>query len=424
MCRLHAPASVPQQTCPGKRITSSEFSAGHFRFRPRFRPLLRLGLIVCLSVGVASCAVFKPRPVGIGKPLEWRQVGGWQQDNHAEAWPALLNSCKAMATNPRWQDLCRATRDHPGPDNPAPDNPALDNLAARRFFERWFTPHKLHGQAGKTGGLITGYYEPLLFGSFTPDDRYRYPLYAPPQTLLSVELGDLYPALKHQRIRGRIEGNKVLPFYSRKEIDSNQSLLAGNELVWVDDRDAVFFLHIQGSGRIRLPDGGTVGVGYGNQNGHPYLAVGRVLLERGELKREEISLFTIRQWLRDNPARAEELLYRNPSYVFFVLRESPDPGAGPLGSLNVPLTPQRSVAIDPAVVNLGVPLWLSTNFPGEPKRPYRRLVLAQDTGGAIKGALRADLFWGHGAQAERAAGTMQESGDLIVLLPKAAGDNQ
>ena len=387
-------------------LASSEFSAGK-------TSLLRLCLIVCLSAGVASCAVFKPRPAGIGKPLEWRQVDGWQQDNHAAAWPALLNSCKAMVANPRWQDLCRAAR----------DNPALGNRAARRFFERWFTPHQIHGHAGKTDGLITGYYEPLLFGSFTPDERYRYPLYAPPQTLLSVELGDLYPALNNKRIRGRLSGNKVLPFYARKEIDSNWSLLAGNELIWVDDRDAVFFLHIQGSGRIRLPDGSTVGVGYGNQNGHPYVSVGKVLLERGELKREEISLFTIRQWLRDNPARAEELLFRNPSYVFFVLRENP--GDGPFGSLNVPLTPQRSIAIDPAVVDLGVPLWLSTNFPGDPKRPYRRLVLAQDTGGAIKGALRADLFWGYGAQAERAAGTMKESGRLIVLLPKAAaGDNE
>ncbi len=358
----------------------------------------------------------KPRAPGLGKALEWQQIDGWRQDNHAEAWLALLHNCQAMATRLNWKNLCAAAQNHPAPND----------HAARQFFERWFTPHRLHGRGGETQGLITGYYEPLLFGSFTPDHRYRYPLYAPPKTLLSIKLGDVYPELKNKRVRGRIQGDKVLPFYSRKEIDSNRTLLAGNELIWIDDRDAVFFLHIQGSGRVRLPDGKLIGIGYANQNGHPYRSIGNVLFQLNELTREEISLFTIRQWLREHPNRAEELLFRNPSYVFFVLRANAndDPNDGsddaPLGTLNIPLTPQRSIAVDPAVVNLGTPLWLSTNFPGDAKRPYRRLVFAQDTGGAIKGALRADLFWGHGEAAERAAGTMKESGTLIVLLPKMA----
>ncbi len=385
-------------------------------------------MVVCIAAGLTSCTIFQSRPpAGIGESLEWRQVDGWQQDNHAEAWPALLHSCTAKAANARWRNLCQAARDASDSSTtdlahaiPAPD-------AARRFFERWFTPHALHGRAGKTHGLITGYYEPLLFGSFTRDHRYRYPLYAPPPDLLSVELGALYPELKNRRVRGRMDGGKVRPFYSRQQIDSDHTLLAGNELIWVDDRDAAFFLHIQGSGRIQLPDGKVIGVGYGNQNGHPYRAIGKVLLARNELKREAISLFTIRQWLRDHPQRAEELLFSNPSYVFFVLRENPDNRSGedssnrfddgPVGSLNVPLTQQRSIAIDPTLVGLGLPMWLSTNFPGDPKRPYRRLVFAQDTGGAIQGVLRADLFWGHGNLAERAAGIMKERGSLIVLLP-------
>ena len=312
-----------------------------------------------------------------------------------------------MSDKVGWRALCRVAGGLPSPGD--------DD--ARRFFEEWFTPHRLHGRAGKTHGLITGYYEPLLHGSFTPDHRYRYPLYAPPQTMLSVELGDLYPDLRNKRIRGRIKDNKVLPFYSRREIDSDRSLLAGSELIWVDDRDAAFFLHIQGSGRIRLPDGRIVGINYSDQNGHPYRSIGALLLADQQLERKEITLFTIRRWLREHPKRAEELLFRNPSYVFFVLRDDPGDG-GPRGALNVPLTPRRSIAIDPAVVDLGVPLWLSTNFPGDSKRPYQRLVFAQDTGGAIKGALRADLFWGHGEQAEYAAGNMKESGGLVVLLPK------
>ena len=162
-------------------------------------------------------------------------------------------------------------------------------------------------------------------------------------------------------------------------------------------------------------------MGYADQNGHPYVAIGRLLLEQGELAREEISLFTIREWLVNNPDRAEELLNQNPSYVFFVLREQV--GKGPVGSLNVPLTAERSIAIDPKLVDLGTPIWLSTNLPGQPEAPYRRLVIAQDTGGAIKGPLRADLFWGHGEQAERSAGIMKESGSMAVLLPKTDSGN-
>ena len=201
-----------------------------------------------------------------------------------------------------------------------------------------------------------------------------------------------------------------------KQIEENRNLLSGNEIIWIDDRDDVFFLHIQGSGRVRLSDGSMMGVGYSNQNGHPYVAIGRRLLEWEELDRDEISLFTIRQWLADHPERAEELLNENPSYVFFELRA--DTVAGPTGSLNVPLTPQRSIAIDPKVVELGTPVWLTTNLPGEPDQIYQRLVIAQDTGGAIRGPLRADLFWGHGAYAEQSAGIMKERGTMLVLLPK------
>ena len=218
------------------------------------------------------------------------------------------------------------------------------------------------------------------------------------------------------RLRGRLVGNKIVPFYSREEIEANRNLLSGQELLWLDDRDAAFFLHIQGSGRVQLPDGKIIGVGYSNQNGHPYVAIGRTLLRQGELKREEISLFSIRQWLRDNPEKAVNLLNENPSYIFFVLRDTPE--LGPVGSLNTPLTAQRSIAIDPKFVTLGTPIWLSTNYPGEPDREYQRLVIAQDTGGAIKGTLRADLFWGHGELAEQSAGVMKEKGSMIVLLPK------
>ena len=233
--------------------------------------------------------------------------------------------------------------------------------------------------------------------------------------MLTLELGALHSQLAGNKFRGRLAGGRVVPFYTRAEIDAQPSPLAGGELIWLDDRDAVFFLHIQGSGRIQLPDGRVIAAAYRNHNGHPYRSIGRILVERGELTREEASLFGIRRWLRENPQRAQELLFLNPRYVFFALRDEKNPGAR--GALNVPLSAQRSIAIDPAVVELGAPVWLTTNYPGAPRRPYRRLVMAQDTGGAITGALRADLFWGHGARAERAAGVMREQGGLTVLLP-------
>ncbi|MGR3984793.1 MAG: murein transglycosylase A [Gammaproteobacteria bacterium] len=376
------------------------------------RKNIAAGVCIAACAGIlASCAPRHSKP-GIGAPLDWKQIGGWEQDRQAEAWPALLRSCDALAAKAHWREVCMAARNLPPPDD----------ARARKFFERWFRPHPLHDRHGKDSGLITGYYEPLLFGSFTRDARYRHPLYAPPASLLTLELGALYPQLAGRKFRGRLDGGRIVPFYSRAEIDAARSPLAGGELIWIDDRDAVFFLHIQGSGRIQLPDGRIIAAAYRNHNGHPYRSIGGILAEQGELARAEVSLFSIRRWLREHPGRAQALLFRNPRYIFFALRD--DPGAGARGALNVPLSPGRSIAIDPKLVELGAPVWLSTNFPGAPGRPYRRLVMAQDTGGGISGAVRADLFWGHGAQAERAAGIMRERGSLLVLRPIAAGESQ
>jgi membrane-bound lytic murein transglycosylase A len=355
---------------------------------------------------LGACALFRPPQPGIGKAVSWDKIDGWQADQHAEAWPALLHSCEALGEKPVWQEICSAAAATGEPD---------DDLA-RLFFEQWFEPHPVYGAGGKSSGLITGYYEPLLFGSFEPDQRYQYPLYGRPDSLLIIDLGDRFPEMKKKRLRGRVVGNKVIPYFSREEIDADQAILDGNELLWLDDREALFFLHIQGSGRVQLRDGNIIGVGYADQNGHAYRSIGKILVDRGELVLEEVTLFTIREWLRSHPDEAVELLNQNPSYVFFVLRD--DPGQGPVGSLNVPLTPTRSIAIDPKLVSLGVPMWLSTHYPGAPEQPMQRLVFAQDTGGAIKGNVRADVFWGHDDGAEQAAGTMKSPGSLFVLLPK------
>jgi membrane-bound lytic murein transglycosylase A len=366
----------------------------------------RLFVSGCL-LALAACTPTPPEP-GLGAPLAWAELPGWQADRQAEAWPALLQGCRVMPRKrpEEWAGVCAAA-EALGP---------VDDAAARAFFEGWFVPHRFHGSGPEGKGLVTGYYEPLLHGSLAPDDRYRYPLYRRPEDLIRVELGDLFPELKGKKVRGRLVGQRLVPYFDRAEIDNGDAPLAGNELVWVDDPVDAFFLQVQGSGRVRLSDGSILAVGYADQNGHPYRSIGKVLIERGEIPREQISLFSIRDWLRRHPDQAWELLASNASYVFFQPRENAEEQAR--GSLNVPLTPGRSIAVDRNNIPLGTPVWLDTSYPGPEARPLQRLVLAQDTGGAIKGHARADLFWGDGEEAERLAGEMKQEGALYVLVPK------
>lgn len=370
-------------------------------------PTLRLiPTLIFFTILLTACVTRPPEP-GIGGEIDWDDLPGWGDDRHAEAWAALRRGCAKMpARDDRWIPVCN-TVSTTGP---------VDDAAARRLFEQLFVPHRVNpsGDAGK--GLVTGYYEPLLHGSLRPDARFRYPLYGPPPDLLRIELGELYPELKNRKLRGRLVGNKVLPYYARADIDDANAPLTGHELLWVDDPVALFFLHVQGSGRVRLTDDRYVAVGYADQNGQPYTSIGKLLIERGAIPREEISLFTIRDWLRGNPEQAAALLAENRSYIFFRLRESSD--ENPVGSLNVPLTPGRSIAVDPTTIPLGSPVWLDTTYPGKDGAALRRLVLAQDTGGAIKGYARADLFWGNGDEAERLAGEMKQDASLYVLLPR------
>ncbi|MGB5282432.1 MAG: MltA domain-containing protein, partial [Arenicellales bacterium] len=324
--------------------------------------------------------------------------------------PALLQQCEIMPKKkPQWKKICLD----------AVLFGEIDNESARRFFETRFTAHQIIPSNKKDGsrgnGLVTGYYEPLLKGSLAPDDQYQYPLYARPEDLLRIDLAEVYPELSKMRLRGRVVGNKVVAYHDRKAIDREDSPLTGKELVWIDDPVAVFFLHVQGSGRIQLKDGSMMAVGYADQNGQPYSSIGKILIERGEIEREDISLFTIRKWLQQNPEQAQALLEENRSYVFFQMRQNAK--ENPRGSLNIPLTPSRSIAVDPSNIPLGSPVWLDTSYPGEPDHTLQRLTFAQDTGGAIKGYARADMFWGNGEMAEKLAGEMKQQARLYVLMP-------
>jgi membrane-bound lytic murein transglycosylase A len=293
---------------------------------------------------------------------------------------------------------------------------AADAAALRTFYETWFTPYQIFNPDGTDSGLITGYYEPLLLGSRTPSKRFAYPIYGPPDDMLDVDMGELFPQFRGQRVRGRLVGKRVVPYFNRAEIESGQATaLRGRELFWVENPVELFFLQIQGSGRIELEDGKRVKIGYAEQNGHSYASVGRKLIDMGELKPEEASMQGIKSWAEKNPERLFMVLGQNPSYVFF--RELPDTLSAPLGALGVPLTNEYSIAVDQRTIPLGVPVFLSTTYPNNAE-PLNRLMFAQDTGGAIKGAVRADFFWGFGEIAAVRAGSMKQSGRMWALFPR------
>lgn len=338
------------------------------------------------------------------RAVSWNDLPGWRGDDVAQAWPALLASCRVLRTREHWRRVCEAAAqlEHP------------DTATARAFFEQRFTPYAVASTDNGEQGLITGYYEPLLRGSRTRSARYAHPLYGVPDDLVVVELGSVYPQLKSMRLRGRVEGRKLVPYPDRVRIESGHVALEGKEIVWVDDAIDLFFLHIQGSGRVALESGETIRVGYADQNGHPYRSIGRLLVERGELVVEEASMQGIKHWIRKNPTRAPELLNSNPSYVFF--REMPGGAAGPQGALGVALTPERSIAIDPRHIPLGAPMFIATTWPNS-ARALERLVVAQDTGGAIRGPVRADFFWGFGDAAGEQAGRMKQPLRAWLLLP-------
>lgn len=339
------------------------------------------------------------------KAADWSQLKEWEQDTFLPAWTAFLQSCNALKNQPLWREICRQTDAIKQPDD----------STIKRFFKHHFVPHQVLNLDGSNEGLITGYYEPLLRGSRTPSKLYRYPLYAPPDELLVIDLGDAYPELKNLQLRGRLEGRKVVPYYSRAEIENDLPSLKGRELLWVDDQVELFFLQIQGSGRIALENGEILRVGYADQNGHPYQSIGRLLVERGELPLERASMQGIKYWGQQNPDKLTELLHQNSRFIFF--RELPNNLSGPPGALGVPLTAGRSLAIDPRAVPQGAPVFLSTTWPNTDK-PLNRLMVAQDTGSAIKGGVRADFFWGFGQEAANQAGKMKQKGEMWVLLPK------
>ena len=332
---------------------------------------------------------------------------GWQEASLAPGVRAFGAGCKRIVQAHPLRRAC---------DGLAAAAPADEN-AARKFLETSFVAWSVMSTEGTVDGLITGYYEPVIAGSRTRSDRFRHPVYGAPEDLVTVDLESVYPDLKGLRLRGRLDGNRVVPYLSRGEIESRTPFRAP-VLAWVEDPVDLFFLQIQGSGQIELDSGGRLRLGYADQNGHPYRSMGRYLIQHGELPLEQTSMQGIKAWAAANPGKLREALDSNPSYVFF--RQMPDSLDGPIGTLGAPLSAGYSIAVDPRSVPLGAPVFLATTMPLS-TQPLRRLVAAQDTGGAIRGTVRADFFWGSGNEAGTLAGRMRQQGRMWILWPIGEG---
>lgn len=360
------------------------------------------------------------------RAVPYGQLDGWQSDDMRGSVRAFQRSCRAMVrrdddrgvgpdtrmgTIGQWRGACETAL--------ALDADTLRKDDARAFFQSDFTPY-LVGNGKTSEGLFTGYYEPELRGNLTRDGKYQTAIYLKPDDMVSVDLGEFSDELKGKKLVGRLSGSSLKPYYDRAEIEGGALSGRDLEMVWVDDAVDAFFLQIQGSGRVVLPDGSVLRVGYAATNGQAYYAIGRELIERGALTRETVSLQTIRKWLHDNPDEADAVMNTNASFVFFQpLKTDPDdPDAGPLGSQGVALEPGRSLAVDRRFHAMGVPVWLETSDPMNADRTFHRLMVAQDTGGAIRGPVRGDIFFGPGEDAALFAGHMNRTGQKFILLPK------
>jgi len=354
------------------------------------------------------------------KIVSFDQLEGWNMDDHDQALQSFKISCERLIKYPDdreyngfgvaldWKEACQ--------DALAMAMPSSEK--AKRFFEEFFSPLSFYEPEE---GLFTGYYAPLYKGSRERTDKFKAPLFGVPEDLQAINLGLFDQRLSGRSIVGEVTGGKFVPYKDRKIIDmgalENQDL----ELVWLEKPEETFFLQIQGSGFIELEDGDVVHLGYAQRNGRPYRAIGQYLIESGDVAREDMSLQAILDWMAKNPEKSNELMWKNPSYVFFQERT----GDKPVGSLGVGLTPGRSLAVDREFIPLGMPLWLETYQEKETDKEnlerishLNRLVIAQDTGGAIKGKVRGDVYWGIGDEAEEKAGPMKDIGTYYLLVPK------
>lgn len=358
-------------------------------------------LILFSAIFLTGCQTSQPPSSFALQPVKFSQLPNWRKDQFTKAWPAFVRSCQKLKYSNKWKSVCTQAL--------ALHNPSSSKI--RKFFETNFIPYQV--SSGKnTQGLFTGYYEPVIEGSHEKTEKFKVPMYKRPADLVMIEdLGIFRKNLKGVRIAGRAINGRLKPYYTHEEIDNG--ILAGNEILWIENPVDSFFIQIQGSAAVQLEDGEIIHLSYAGTNGHTYTAIGNVLIEKNKLSSSNVSMQSIRAWLSEHPDEAKEILYHNASYVFFDVMK----GQGPVGDMGVVLTPGRSLAIDTRYIPHGVPLWLNIEHPVSGER-LQRLVMAQDKGGAIKGPIRGDLFWGTGERAGELAGSMKSKGNYFLLLPK------
>lgn len=387
--------------------------------------------VVSLPLRVPDAGTMKDSPArplaGKFVPVTYSALPGWADDDMGAVWKAFITNCKglmrpvsggltlpARATPHVWQPVCAAAQQQ------GLNGKNRDGADVRQFLQAHLQPWRLLDSGGKPAqNTVTGYYEPLVRAARTQHGDYQWPLYEAPADLLTIDLGTVYPELAGKRIRGKLSGKRVVPYDTRAQIAESASRQPP-VIVWVDDPVEAFFLQIQGSGRAQLPDGTMTRLAYADHNGRPYASIGQWLIDQGELTLAQASMANIKAWAQRHPARVQEMLNANSAMVFFREENIIDPELGPKGAYSIPLTAQRAIAVDPAFVPLGSPVFLSTSLPAS-AQPLRRLVFAQDTGAAIKGAARADFYWGFGDEAGAQAGRMKQRGEMWVLWPKDAG---
>jgi len=367
------------------------------------------------------------QPAVLLEPVGFDALPGWSDDDVSAALPALLRSCGRLTAQPDERPLgptvgpgalAGTVADWRAPCAALAKLPAGDDAAVRTLLEELFQPFAV-SNAGDREGLFTGYYEAELNAAASPAAPGATPLYRVPDDLITVDLALFRADLSGEKLVGRVSDGRLVPYLTRAEIDAGLLKDRGLELVWAADPVDVFFLHVQGSGRVAFPDGSVKRVGFAGSNGHAFYAIGRALIDEGIVSRKNASMQAIRDWLRANPKKAREMMQRNARYIFF--REIK--GDGPIGAQGVALTPGRSLAVDSKLLPLGVPLYLDTTWPATDK-PLRRLMVAQDVGSAIKGAVRGDFFWGAGEPALAQAGRMKQTGVYYLLLPRNVAERR
>ncbi len=325
---------------------------------------------------------------------DWKYLDGFEDDDLQKAFEVFKKDCKARRVNRHLKKVCKKT---------------VDFEDGKQFFKTNFSPYKLFNKNKNDNGLITGYYEPILNGSLTKTKIFKYPIYKTPKDLITVRLSSIYPELKRYTLRGKIKGNKLVPYNSREELEkSNKNL---EPICFVDNKIDKFFLEIQGSGKVKLQDGEILNIAFAQQNGRKYYPIGRKLLKDGHIKRKNMSLQSIKKWCEENPTKVDELLNLNDSYVFFKISSKKA-----TGSLGVELVARRNLAVDTDFIPLGFPVFINTTNPITNSK-INTLMISADTGGAIKGDIRADFFWGSGKEAKLNAGKMAQKGLLTLLIP-------